>query len=166
MLAIRLQRIGHTHYATYRIIVQDSAKHPTSGRIVAYAGSYNPHTKQATVDKEIVEKYLSHGAQPSDRVIKLLTEAKIKLPSWVKKPKLDAKKPIRNIDKLRRNRPAEPEAPAAEAVEPTDTTDEAVTEEKPAENAEQTATDDKSTAVEKPTEAKPEPADEAERSEK
>lgn len=45
MLAIRLQRLGRAGYPTYRLAVQESQRHPSSGRVVAYVGSYNPHTK-------------------------------------------------------------------------------------------------------------------------
>lgn len=88
MLAIRLKRTGRKAYAVYRIAVQEAQRHPSSGKVVAYVGSYNPHTKEANFDKEQVEKYLSHGAQPTPRIVKLLKDAKIKLPSWVKEPNL------------------------------------------------------------------------------
>ena len=45
MLAIRLQRLGRKGYPVYRIAVQEAQRHPSSGRVVAYAGSYNPHIK-------------------------------------------------------------------------------------------------------------------------
>jgi small subunit ribosomal protein S16 len=141
MLAIRLQRVGRTGYATYRVIVQEASTHPSSGRIVAYVGSYNPHNKTCELDKAAIEKHLSHGAQPSDRVIKLLVEAKIKLPKWVKMPKLEDKKAIRNPEKLRRNQPKEAvveEAPKPEETEHTENTEESVTEEKPVEKVETT----------------------------
>jgi small subunit ribosomal protein S16 len=115
MLAIRLQRFGKTHFATYRVVVQDATKHPTSGKVVAYVGNYNPHTKEVNLDQTQVEKFLSNGAQPSPRVIKLLKDAKIKLPGWVKEPNLKKTRTTRNPDKLRKNRPAEEVAPAAPA---------------------------------------------------
>ena len=116
MLAIRLQRLGRKGYPVYRIAVQEAQRHPSSGRVVAYVGSYNPHTKEVKVDVEKVEKYLSNGAQPSPRVVKLLEAEKVKLPAWVKKAgKKD--KSIRNPEKLRKNQPAEEvivEEPVAE----------------------------------------------------
>ncbi len=119
MLAIRLKRTGRKAYAVYRIAVQEAQRHPSSGKVVAYVGSYNPHTKEANFDKEQVEKYLSHGAQPTPRIVKLLKDAKIKLPSWVKEPNLGKTRTTRNPEKLRKNAPKEEapaEAPAAEAV--------------------------------------------------
>ncbi|MBR3233251.1 30S ribosomal protein S16 [Candidatus Saccharibacteria bacterium] len=116
MLAIRLQRNGRTHYPVYRIIVQEAQRHPLSGRIVAEVGSYNPHTKEVVLDKETVKKYLSNGAQPSGRVIRILKSQKVTLPKWVKvAPEKSAK--AKHADKLRKNQPKEEtpaEAPASE----------------------------------------------------
>ena len=120
MLAIRLQRLGRKGYPVYRLAVQEAHRHPSSGRVVAYVGSYNPHTKAATIQVETAQKYLDNGAQPTPRVVKLLKEAGVKMPSWVKEPAADKKKAIRNAEKLRKNQPKEEapaEAPAEEATE-------------------------------------------------
>ena len=119
MLAIRLQRVGRKAYPVYRLAVQESNRHPSSGRVVAYVGTYNPHTKDANVQVEPAQKYLDNGAQPSPRVVKLLKDAGVKLPDWVKQPAADKQKTIRNADKLRKNQPKEEvvaEAPAQEAA--------------------------------------------------
>ncbi len=120
MLAIRLQRLGRQGYPVYRVAVQESQRHPSSGRVVAYVGSYNPHTKEVKLDTEKVEFYLKNGAQPTPRVVKLLSEQKVKLPEWVKPA--DGKKTgkIRNAEKLRKNQPKEEvaEAPAEEVEAP------------------------------------------------
>ena len=135
MLVIRLQRTGRKGHAQFRVVVQDSRRTPSSGRIVANLGSYNPHTKTTTLDKELAAKYMGNGAQPSDRVVRLLQAEGVALPAWVKvaPPKASA---IRNADKLRRNRPAEEaapvEEPAAEAEAPAE---EAPAEEAPVEEA-------------------------------
>jgi len=114
MLAIRMQRQGRKGLAHYRIIVQDSRLTPTSGRIVAQVGSYNPHTKEIALDKETAQKFLDNGAQPSPRVVLVLEKEGVKLPKWVKKdaPK---SKTIRNSDKLRKNQPKEEAKPVEEA---------------------------------------------------
>jgi len=106
MLAIRLQRVGRKGYAMYRLAVQESQRHPSSGCVVAYVGTYNPHTKDSKIQVEVAQKYLDNGAQPSPRVVKLLADAGVKMPSWVKKatPKV---KTIRNAEKLRKNQPTE-----------------------------------------------------------
>jgi small subunit ribosomal protein S16 len=119
MLAIRMQRVGRKGYAIYRLAVQEAQRNPSSGRVVATVGSYNPHTKEAVVQVEVAQKYLDNGAQPSPRVVKLLTAAGVKMPKWVVKADNKKSKTIRNADKLRKNRPvveAEVEA-AAEATE-------------------------------------------------
>lgn len=119
MLAIRLQRLGRKAYPVYRLAVQQAQKHPSSGKVVAYVGSYNPHTKETKFNVELIQKYLDNGAQPTDRVVKLLKEVKgIKLPKWVKTERTQKSKAIRNPEKLRKNQPQEP-TPEAEA--PADT---------------------------------------------
>lgn len=107
MLAIRLQRIGRKAYPVYRVAVQEAQRHPSSGRVVAYVGSYNPHTKEASINKDEAQKYLDNGAQPSPRVVKLLKDAGVTLPKWVKEADASKKKSIKNIDKLRKNQPKE-----------------------------------------------------------
>jgi small subunit ribosomal protein S16 len=117
MLVIRMQRTGRKGHAQFRVVVQDSRRTPTSGKIVAAIGSYNPHTKTALLNTEKISFYLEHGAQPSDRVVKLLTAEGVKLPKWVASA-TKKEGAIRNMDKLRRNAPPAPaaEAPAEESV--------------------------------------------------
>ena len=113
MLAIRMQRNGRTHLPVYRIVVQESQRHPLSGRVVAEVGNYNPETKKVVLDTEKVEFYLKNGAQPSTRVARVLKLEGVKLPAWVKEaPKKQAK--AKHADKLRKNQPKE-EAPVEEA---------------------------------------------------
>jgi small subunit ribosomal protein S16 len=130
MLAIRLKRTGRKGHAQFRVVAQDSRVHPSSGRVVAYLGSYDPHTKVSQLDVEKISQYLANGAQPSERAVKLLKQEKVKLPSWVNDPSKKQKE-IRNMDKLRRNRPAEevvPEKPAEEPVAEAETVEEAPVE--------------------------------------
>ena len=129
MLAIRMQRNGRTHYPTYRIVVQESQRHPLSGRVVAEVGNYNPATKALTLDKEAVKKYLSNGAQPSSRVALILKKNGIKLPKWYKAEPVK-KATAKHADKLRKNQPKE-ETPAEET--PAEAPAEAPAEETPAE---------------------------------
>lgn len=117
MLVIRMQRTGRKGHAQFRVVVQDSRRTPTSGKIVVALGHYNPHSKEIVLDKEKAAFYLEHGAQPSERAARLLSAEGVKLPSWVKIDTSKAGK-LRNAEKLRRNRPAEPEAPAEEAPAP------------------------------------------------
>jgi small subunit ribosomal protein S16 len=131
MLAIRLQRRGRKGHAQYRLIVQDKARTPTSGRVVFNLGSYDPHSKQVTLNTEKAEYYLSNGAQPSDSAARILKNNGVKLPDWVKSENKGAKS-TKNPDKLRKNQPTE-EVVAEEAVTEEAPTEEVVAEEAPAE---------------------------------
>lgn len=122
MLAIRLQRLGRKAMPVYRLAVQEAQRHPSSGRVVAYVGTYNPHTKAVTIDKEKVAFYLKNGAQPTPRVVRVLAGEKIELPDWVKQSRTDKKSDIRKPEKLRKNQPKE-EAPATEAAQPAEETE-------------------------------------------
>ena len=85
MLAIRMQRTGRKGQAQFRMIVQDSRRSPTSGNIVELLGSFDPHTKVANINKERVVFFLTNGAQPSDRVLRILSHQKVEVPEWVRK---------------------------------------------------------------------------------
>ena len=145
MLAIRLQRRGHKGQPVYRVIIQEAHRTPTSGKVVAYAGSYNPHTKENKLDIEIIEKYLTYGAQPSPRVVKLLIENKVKLPEWVEKPRTDKAGKIRFEDKLRKNQPKEEVAEESSNKE--------IASEDTAENKEKAGAEEEKPAEEKASEA-------------
>ena len=66
MVKIRLARIGRVHAPTYRIVVSDSRRIPTSSAL-AQLGSYDPIHEEAL-------KWLNNGAIPSDSVKTLLTK--------------------------------------------------------------------------------------------
>jgi small subunit ribosomal protein S16 len=119
MLTIRMQRTGRTGHAQFRVVAQDRRFSPTSGRVAAHLGSYDPHTKKAQLDSQKIADYLEKGAQPSPRVIRLLKTEGIKLPKWVKEPAAKNKS-TRNPEKLRKNRPAEPKAEAKPSEEATE----------------------------------------------
>ncbi len=121
MLAIRMQRTGRSGRAMFRVVVQDARRTPTSGKIVALLGSYDPHAKTAAVDKEKAAFYLKNGAQPSERAARLLKAEGVKMPGWVA-VRDDRQGKLRNPEKLRRNQPKE--APAAQAEAPADTNEE------------------------------------------
>lgn len=119
----------------FRVVVQESRLTPTSGKVVATLGSYDPHAKTINLDKEKAATFLKNGAQPSDRAAMLLQKEGIELPKWVK---ISGKKngQIRNAEKLRRNQPKEEasaEEPAAVEAAPAEETAEA--EEAPATEA-------------------------------
>jgi small subunit ribosomal protein S16 len=141
MLAIRMQRTGRKGHAQFRMVVQDSRRTPTSGRVVANLGSYNPHTKQATIDTEKASTFLKNGAQPSERVVVLLEKEGVTMPKWVT-PRTKKERSIKNVEKLRRNQPEQPaeaaSEPEASAEAPTETesaVEEVVAESEPATEA-------------------------------
>lgn len=74
MLKIRLARVGKKKAPSYRVVVAD-ARAPRDGRYVEIVGYYNPLTDPSTfeVDAEKVQSWLAKGAQPTERVEKLLT---------------------------------------------------------------------------------------------
>src|ERR1035441_90624 len=99
MLAIRMQRTGRKGHAMFRVVVQDSRTSPSSGKVVALLGNYDPHLKTSTIAKDKAKFFLDHGAHPSERVAKLLKENDVKLPKWVQPP-LKKNRTTRNPDKL------------------------------------------------------------------
>lgn len=112
MLVIRLQRTGRSGISHFRVIVQEKRFSPVSGKILAFVGSYDPHSKQATLDTEAIKKYLADGAQPSDRLKKIFKAEKISIPGWVVPP-LKRKKAPKTEPEAEKPAP-KPEAPAEE----------------------------------------------------
>ena len=121
----------------FRVVVQDSRRTPTSGKVVAWLGSYDPHSKTLSIDKEKASFYVNNGAQPTDRLASILKSEGVKLPDWVSVAS-GKKRGVRNPDKRRSTRPPEPVEEAEKAAEaPADTEAEAA--EVTAETAENTA---------------------------
>ncbi|HIW72287.1 MAG TPA: 30S ribosomal protein S16 [Candidatus Levilactobacillus faecigallinarum] len=75
---IRLKRMGSKKRPFYRIVVADS-RSPRDGRFIENVGTYNPITKPAEVklNEESIMNWLNNGAQPSDTVKNLLSNAGI-----------------------------------------------------------------------------------------
>ncbi len=73
MLKIRLSRVGKKKQPSYRVVVAD-ARAARDGAYVDIVGHYNPRTEPTTfeVDADKVRDWLSKGAQPTERVEKLL----------------------------------------------------------------------------------------------
>ncbi|MEO5377057.1 MAG: 30S ribosomal protein S16 [Magnetococcus sp. DMHC-6] len=73
---IRLQRRGSTKRPTYAIVAAD-ARMARDGRCLEKLGTYDPRQEQngTVFNHERVNYWLSVGAQPSDRVAKLLKNA-------------------------------------------------------------------------------------------
>lgn len=70
---LRLMRMGKTKQPTYRLVAAD-ARSPRDGRFIEIVGTYQPRHEPSTIniDNEKCVKWLQQGAQPTDRVEKLL----------------------------------------------------------------------------------------------
>jgi small subunit ribosomal protein S16 len=81
-LKIRLARAGAKKRPYYRIVVADS-KSPRDGRYIERLGTYDPllpkdSGERIKFSEERVKHWLSHGAQPTDRVLRFLDVAGIR----------------------------------------------------------------------------------------
>jgi small subunit ribosomal protein S16 len=76
MVRIRLARHGAKKKPFYRIVVADS-RAPRDGRFIDLVGFYDPTKNPAVVQikKDKIEKWLQHGAQPTDTVAQLIKKA-------------------------------------------------------------------------------------------
>lgn len=73
MLKIRLARVGKKKQPTYRVVVAD-ARAKRDGKYVEIIGQYNPRTEPNTfvIDEDKARDWIAKGAQPTDRMHKLL----------------------------------------------------------------------------------------------
>ena len=79
MISLRLARHGAKKRPYYHIVVADT-RSPRDGRFIERIGSYNPmlpseHEDRVKFDEERVKHWLSKGAQPTDRVSRILEVA-------------------------------------------------------------------------------------------
>ena len=72
---LRLMRMGKTKQPTYRVVAADS-RSPRDGRFIEIVGSYAPRQSEGKVvlKPERVARWLKEGAQPTDRVRRILVE--------------------------------------------------------------------------------------------
>jgi small subunit ribosomal protein S16 len=75
---LRLVRMGKTKQPTYRVVAAD-ARSPRDGRFLEIVGTYAPRGASRaepdaviTIDNDKALKWLRQGAQPTERVEKLL----------------------------------------------------------------------------------------------
>ena len=75
---MRLKRMGAKKKPFYRIVVADS-RSPRDGRFIEEIGTYDPNQEPSAIkfNEEGTKKWLANGAQPTDRVAKLLKTAGI-----------------------------------------------------------------------------------------
>ncbi|AGF55086.1 MULTISPECIES: 30S ribosomal protein S16 [Clostridium] len=73
---IRLRRMGAKKAPFYRIIVADS-RAPRDGKFIDEIGYYNPLTEpvEVKINEEKANEWLSNGAQPTEVVKRLFTNA-------------------------------------------------------------------------------------------
>ncbi len=81
-VSIRLSRGGSKKRPYYRIVVANS-RSPRDGAFIEKIGTYNPllakdDAKRVILDTERAKHWLEVGAQPTDRVARLLDKAGIK----------------------------------------------------------------------------------------
>ena len=137
-LKIRLSRGGSKKRPFYRIVVAEASA-PRDGRYVERVGHYNPmvakdNDQRLVVNGERITHWLGLGAQPTERVQKLLSTVSLTDPVKLREqPKKSAP------GKKRAEREAEAAeaaaAAAAEAAEAAAAVEEAPAEETPAEEA-------------------------------
>jgi len=70
---LRLMRVGKKKQPSYRVVAAD-ARSPRDGRFIEIVGTYNPRSEpsEISIDNAKAVHWLNHGAQPSERVKKLL----------------------------------------------------------------------------------------------
>ncbi len=70
---LRLMRMGKKKQPTYRVVAAD-ARSPRNGRFIEIVGTYQPRLDPSVIeiDNEKAVAWLRQGAQPTERVAKLL----------------------------------------------------------------------------------------------
>lgn len=77
MVVIRLRRLGAKKRPFYHVVVADS-RFSATGRFIEQVGFFNPvacgKEVRLRLDVEAIQNWIAKGAQPSQRVQRLLTE--------------------------------------------------------------------------------------------
>ena len=73
---LRLMRMGKTKQPTYRVVAADS-RSPRNGRFIEIVGTYEPRQEptRINVDNDKAVAWLRKGAQPTDRVQRILEQS-------------------------------------------------------------------------------------------
>jgi len=78
MVSIRLSRGGAKNRPFYHVVVTDS-RNSRDGRYIERVGFFNPFARggeqRLVLDSERVQYWKANGAQPTDRVAKLIKDA-------------------------------------------------------------------------------------------
>ena len=116
MVVIRLNRLGAKKRPFYHVVVADS-RFAASGRFIEQVGFFNPIATGKEVrlrlDVEAINNWVSKGAQPSDRVKRLLKENEMGVEAVLKAK--EEKRVKKLAAKKAKAAEAKSEAPAAEA---------------------------------------------------
>ena len=138
-MKIRLARGGSKKRPFYRIVAADS-RMPRDGRFIEKLGTYNPllpkdSEERVKMDVEKIQEWISKGAQPTDRVARMLEAAGVKEKTERNNPNkgTPGKKAQDRVEEKAAKAAAAAEAAAAPAEEPA--AEEAPAEEAPAEAA-------------------------------
>ena len=94
----------------FRIIVAEHTRGPKTGNIVEKVGTYNPKTKERTLEAERIKHWISVGAQASSTVHNMLVSAKIITGTKIEKHSVKPVEPVAEVK-------AEVKAPEAEAAQ-------------------------------------------------
>ncbi|OED48444.1 30S ribosomal protein S16 [Leisingera sp. S232] len=114
-MKIRLARGGSKKRPFYRIVAADS-RMPRDGRFIEKLGTYNPllpkdSEERVKMDMERVQHWLDQGAQPTDRIARMLEAAGVRAKAERSNPKKGTP------GKKAQERAEEKAAKAAEAAE-------------------------------------------------
>ncbi|EAP82073.1 ribosomal protein S16 [Sulfitobacter sp. NAS-14.1] len=120
-MKIRLARGGSKKRPFYRIVAADS-RMPRDGRFIEKLGTYNPllakdSEERVKMDVERVQYWISQGAQPTDRVARMLEAAGVKEKTERNNPKkgTPGKKAQERVEEKAAKAAAAAEAAAAPA---------------------------------------------------
>ena len=119
-LKIRLARGGAKKRPFYRIVIAEASA-PRDGRYVERVGTYNPmvpkdHDQRLTLKNERIAYWLGQGAQPTERVQKMLASAGLMAaPEMREQPKKSAPGKKRTEREEAAAETAAEDAPAEEA---------------------------------------------------
>jgi small subunit ribosomal protein S16 len=72
---LRLMRMGKKKQPMYRVVAADS-RSPRDGRFIEILGTYEPlaDPSRVNIDRDKAAKWIKNGAQPTDRVARLLAQ--------------------------------------------------------------------------------------------
>lgn len=146
MLVIRFFRIGKKNQPSFKIVVTEKTNSSRRGRFVEQVGTYNPTTKDKTLNVERVKYWLGVGAKPSETIHNLLVSEKVieakkidlhkKSKTGAIAEKVEEKKPKEESVEPEKSVEEKQESVVEEKEEPEEVKEE-VPEEKPAELVEE-----------------------------